>query len=177
MTVYRMLQFFYKGNYDDAKWRNASAYPNYVASMTPRQAANRLGQMVWIDANFSTDIIDDDQRNDGTDDENETQETNSVTTSHTLGRSSDGRQVQPRIFKGHGLFDSLRVYNLASKLEIQQLMLLAGQRFNYTIQFVVAPLYSSSGEHWDITTWPEHQQAYQQQLTDAIYKDFLQVIR
>lgn len=132
-------------------------------------------------ADETSDDSDADELDDGTDTEDEVQ----VDSGDIMGRPSDGREsdgeggdrddVRIRMFQGHNLFDSLRVYCLASKFNIPRLKLLARDRFYRTAEKVL--LFSSHLPREDSWWTDDDQRVYLCELVETVFKDFPQVVR
>ncbi|KAI8633834.1 hypothetical protein F5Y19DRAFT_471089 [Xylariaceae sp. FL1651] len=203
-TLYMIMQFLYGGNYNDYENTGSLHSPSYVIFMTSEEIDAKLQTLPCLEKvssieSTSTDgdyengrhldsleyESSDDDKEDEEDDEEEGCDEKSFSDGNTQsepGSSSQCDEVEDsehdrrtREFQGHNLFDSLRVYCLASRFGIAPLQLLARDRFYRTAEKVLmyTPDDSNNEAHWRTHN---SQRAYKSQLAKAIYNDFPKVL-
>ncbi|KAI1133453.1 hypothetical protein F5Y10DRAFT_287810 [Nemania abortiva] len=189
-TLYMLLQFLYGGNYKDYENIGSFHSPSYVIFMTPEEIDASLETLPCVRVDLPTEgaAVDGDysdkqescspesedeyeELDENFSDEDGSSESNE---SRKLGddenQDRDDRPI--RTFQGHNLFDSLRVYCLASRFNILPLKLLARDRFYRTAEKVLmsSPCIGSEEEaRWRTH---DHQRIYRAKLARAVFDDF-----
>ncbi|TGJ88627.1 hypothetical protein E0Z10_g136 [Xylaria hypoxylon] len=168
-TLNMMLQFLYGGNYNDYETTGSFHSPSYVICMTPEEIDADLETLPCFHVGSTTEdiTIDDDYdggHNSGSLDSEDEDEAVDDTSSHGDTQSESGRNQEledvdiddrrTRTFQGHSLFDSLRVYCVASRFNILPLKLLARHRFYRTAEKVL--MFSSSIGNEKEAKWWTH---------------------
>ncbi|KAI1177195.1 hypothetical protein F4777DRAFT_218696 [Nemania sp. FL0916] len=195
MALYMALQFFYSGDYKDYETIGSFHSPSYVVYLTNEEIQARLETLPCLPRNSQPEVdVVDDEFDDGyaleelelKDIEDDTGSDESLSdgddTDREFGQSQegegdedeDGDDQRTRTFKGHNLFDSIRVYCFATRFSILPLKLLARDRFYRTAEKVL--MFSpnaAAGEEEDWSTDDDDEQrVYQLELAKAIYEDF-----
>ncbi|GAW17094.1 hypothetical protein ANO14919_065440 [Xylariales sp. No.14919] len=192
-TFYMVLQFLYGGNYNDYETFGSFHSPSYVVSMTPEEIDANLETLPCLHGDPAAEdaIVDDDYGDyddeqtssslDSEDEDEEVDETSPHGDMHIgFGQSQEVEDEEDmdiddrrtRTFQGHSLFDSLRVYCVASRFNILPLKLLARDRFYRTAEKVL--MFSPNINNRREARWwtHDHQRIYRSKLVKAVFDDF-----
>ncbi|KAI0973999.1 hypothetical protein F4678DRAFT_394296 [Xylaria arbuscula] len=191
-ALFMTLQFLYSGNYNDYETVGSFHSPTYVVYMNADEIDARLLTLPCLHTDsVDLDDHDDEQEPDGSDSEEYEENVDGESSSegdmdsepsrnHELDEHKDNEDIdnwRVRTFQGHGLFDSLSVYCLASQFDIPALQLLARDRFYRTAEKVLM-YQTSTGDGKEARWWThDHQRIYRSKLVKAVFDDFPQVVR
>ncbi|KAI0407604.1 hypothetical protein F4802DRAFT_620500 [Xylaria palmicola] len=189
--VYMMLQFFYGGNYNDYETCGSLHAPSHVIYMNDEEVSACLDTLPCLYGSNTEGIPDCDAiqesdsrgHEDGDEEEDRSScyddDTSDSERSQKLEEEDENKDRQDnkviRTFEGHNLFDSLRVYCVASRYKILHLKLLARDRFYRTAEKVL--MFSpgiGDGVAWRTH---DHQRIYRASLAKAVFDDFPRVVQ
>ncbi|KAI1425689.1 hypothetical protein F5Y12DRAFT_746292 [Xylaria sp. FL1777] len=188
-----VLQFLYGGNYNDYETIGSFHAPSYVVFMTPEEIDANLETLPCVhmdsasESNAVDDYDDDGQEPDSPGSEEDEEDGEDEDSSDGDTHSEDSQQLgeddvdiddqRTRTFQGHNLFDSLRVYCVASRFNLLPLKLLARDRFYRTAEKVL--MFSSGIGNEEEARWWTHddQRIYRAKLAEAVFEDFPRVVR
>ncbi|KAI3317977.1 hypothetical protein HD806DRAFT_526634 [Xylariaceae sp. AK1471] len=186
-TLYMAMQFCYGGNYNDYERIGSFHYPSNIIFLTYEEIETRLRTLPCLQVISTTEStsVDGDYNDDNAEEEDEEldenfsdgdTDTESNSSSQELEDEEDEDNRRTRTFQGHSLFDSLRVYCLASRFEIAPLRLLARERFYRTAEKVL--MFSPKADVTKEAQWwtQDHQRIYRSKLAEAVFHAFPQVI-